>query len=53
MFLKFFRDETGQSTLEYVMLISLLAVAVMVAVALLGNKTSNSLNSSMLKLYGS
>ena len=39
----FFKDETGASAVEYGLLVSLIAVAIIVAVTALGNKLSYNL----------
>lgn len=44
MFLRFFSEEEGQTLVEYALLISLLALAVITAVTFFGQRVNNHFN---------
>ena len=46
----FFKDESGASAVEYGLLVSLIAVAIIVAVSTLGSKLSTTFNGAAAKL---
>jgi pilus assembly protein Flp/PilA len=48
----FFKDESGASAVEYGLLVSLIAVAIIAAVTTLGTKLSETFNAASSKLKG-
>lgn len=46
----FFKDESGASAVEYGLLVSLIAVAIILAVSTLGSKLSTTFNDASAKL---
>ena len=49
----FFNDESGASAVEYGLLVSLIAVAIITAVSLVGTNLKTTLNAAAAQLKGS
>ncbi len=49
-FSRFIRDDAGQGLVEYSLIIALIAIVAIAALQLLGNKSSNTLNSAAQQL---
>jgi pilus assembly protein Flp/PilA len=52
MFVRFWKDESGQGLVEYALILFLVAIVVIVALRTLGNKTNNVLNNVSKALNG-